>query len=118
MNFGTQWSDQMGACDQGTVEEILDCFYEHGGNFIDTANNYQFQESESWIGEWMQKRGVRDQMGLSTFPLRQFVIINHEPKSLLQNLPPTTVEGPMLPASWPTSPATEQRASMYLSAPA
>lgn len=33
------------------------------GNFIDTANNYQFEESEKWLGEWMRKRGVRDQMG-------------------------------------------------------
>lgn len=33
------------------------------GNFIDTANNYQSEESEEWIGEWMRKRGVRDQMG-------------------------------------------------------
>lgn len=35
------------------------------GNFIDTSNNYQFQESEKWIGEWMKKRDVRDQMGAS-----------------------------------------------------
>lgn len=53
----------MGTCDQKTVEEILDFFYEQGGNFIDTSNNYQFQESEAWIGEWMKKRGIRDQMG-------------------------------------------------------
>ena len=33
------------------------------GNFIDTSNNYQFEESEKWIGEWMKKRDVRDQMG-------------------------------------------------------
>ncbi|KAI9158297.1 Norsolorinic acid reductase A [Paramyrothecium foliicola] len=37
-----------------------------GGNFIDTANNYQFEESETWIGEWMKKRGVRDQMVVAT----------------------------------------------------
>lgn len=35
-----------------------------GGNFLDTANNYHFQESEKWLGEWMKKRGVRDEMGL------------------------------------------------------
>tara|TARA_R110002060_G_scaffold16129_6_gene22424 strand:+ start:888 stop:1070 length:183 start_codon:yes stop_codon:yes gene_type:complete len=33
--------DFMGECDQKTTEEILDFFYESGGNFIDTANNYQ-----------------------------------------------------------------------------
>ncbi|OLN87869.1 Norsolorinic acid reductase A 1 [Colletotrichum chlorophyti] len=62
MNFGDAWEGYMGSCDQKTVEGILDFFYEQGGNFIDTANNYQFEESEAWIGEWMKKRGVRDQM--------------------------------------------------------
>jgi len=33
--------DFMGVCDQKTTFEILDYFYESGGNFIDTANNYQ-----------------------------------------------------------------------------
>lgn len=56
----------MGACDQKTTEDILDFFYEQGGNFIDTSNNYQFEESEKRIGEWMEKRGVRDQMVIAT----------------------------------------------------
>lgn len=63
MNFGKAWESYMGACDQKTTENILDYFYEQGGNFIDTANNYQFGESEMWIGEWMKKRGNRDEMG-------------------------------------------------------
>jgi len=66
MNFGDAWKDFMGACDQKTTESILDYFYESGGNFIDTANNYQGEQSEKWIGEWMQKRGVRDQMVIAT----------------------------------------------------
>lgn len=33
------------------------------GNFIDTSNNYQLGESETIIGEWMKKRGNRDEMG-------------------------------------------------------
>ena len=41
-----------------TVTDIV-----RAGNFIDTANNYQFEESEQWLGEWMKKRGNRDQMG-------------------------------------------------------
>lgn len=56
----------MGECDKDTTFEILDYFYDQGGNFIDTANNYQNEESETWIGEWMEKRGVRDQMVLAT----------------------------------------------------
>lgn len=66
MNFGNAWEGYMGTCDQKTVEGILDFFYDQGGNFIDTANNYQFEESEAWIGEWMKKRGVRDQMVIAT----------------------------------------------------
>lgn len=58
----------MGACDQNTVNQILDFFHAQGGNFIDTANNYQDEESEMWIGEWMKSRGVRDQMGKYPFP--------------------------------------------------
>lgn len=56
----------MGKCDQKNTEEILDYFYEAGGNFIDTANNYQDEESEKWIGEWMKKRNNRDQMVIAT----------------------------------------------------
>jgi aryl-alcohol dehydrogenase-like predicted oxidoreductase len=31
-----------------------------------SANNYQKEESELWIGEWMKKRGNRDQMVIAT----------------------------------------------------
>lgn len=66
MNFGEAWTEWMGACDTATTEKILDTFYEQGGNFIDTANNYQFEESEKRIGEWMKKRGNRDEMVIAT----------------------------------------------------
>jgi len=66
MNFGDAWKDIMGECDKKTTEEILDYFYEAGGNFIDTSNNYQKEESEQWVGEWMKKRGNRDQMVIAT----------------------------------------------------
>ncbi|KAF2164876.1 hypothetical protein M409DRAFT_24781 [Zasmidium cellare ATCC 36951] len=62
MNFGDAWSSFMGECSKETTFEILDYFYAQGGNFIDTANNYQNEQSEAWIGEWMEKRGVRDQL--------------------------------------------------------
>jgi len=41
MNFGTAWNDAMGECSKETAFEILDYYYQNGGNFIDTANNYQ-----------------------------------------------------------------------------
>jgi len=56
----------MGECDKETTFGILDHFCDNGGNFIDTANNYQNEESEKWIGEWMEDRGVRDQMVIAT----------------------------------------------------
>lgn len=45
---------------------MLDYFYEQGGNFIDTAVNYQLGESEQWLGEWMEDRGRRDEMIIAT----------------------------------------------------
>jgi len=63
----------MGECSKETTFEILDHFYANGGNFIDTANNYQQEESEKWIGEWMESRGVRDQMVVATKALQQSV---------------------------------------------
>ncbi len=36
-----------------------------GGNFIDTANNYQDEQSEVIIGEWMEERGIRDEIVLA-----------------------------------------------------
>lgn len=66
MNFGDSWKEWLGSCDKKTVFEILDYFYDNGGNFIDTSNNYQAEESETWIGEWMAERKNRDQIVLAT----------------------------------------------------
>jgi aryl-alcohol dehydrogenase-like predicted oxidoreductase len=56
----------MGKCSKETTCEILDFFYTSGGNFVDTASNYQDEQSERWIGEWMATRKNRDQMVIST----------------------------------------------------
>jgi len=64
MNFGDAWEHYMGTCNKETVFQILDYYHKQGGNFIDTSSNYQFEESEKWIGEWMKSTGVRDQMGM------------------------------------------------------
>ncbi|KAK0108622.1 hypothetical protein ONS95_003416 [Cadophora gregata] len=63
VNLGESWADIVGICDSNAM---LDTFYENEGNFIDTANNYQKGESERAIGEWMAKRGVRDEMVIAT----------------------------------------------------
>ena len=36
MNFGNAWKGIMGECSKETAFEMLDYFYEQGGNFIDT----------------------------------------------------------------------------------
>lgn len=56
----------MGEVNKENAFKLLDYFYESGGNFIDTANNYQDDQSEEWIGEWMKKRGNRDEIVLAT----------------------------------------------------
>ena len=56
----------MGEMTKEATFEMLDYFFENGGNFIDTASNYQQEESETWIGEWVQQRGNRDQLVLAT----------------------------------------------------
>jgi aryl-alcohol dehydrogenase-like predicted oxidoreductase len=76
MSFGTAWAEVLGECDQELSEKILDYFYENGGNFIDTANNYQAEQSEKLIGEWMKKRGNRDQMVIATKYTNNFKAAN------------------------------------------
>lgn len=66
MNFGEAHTATMGEMSKENCFAILDYFYEQGGNFIDTANAYQDEESEQWLGEWMEKRGVRDEMVIAT----------------------------------------------------
>lgn len=46
--------------------KLLDAYYDAGGNFIDTACNYQNEQSEQWLGEWMAARKNRDQLVLAT----------------------------------------------------
>ncbi|CAI4879795.1 BPG_G0016920.mRNA.1.CDS.1 [Saccharomyces cerevisiae] len=66
MSIGDAWSGAMGSMNKERAFELLDAFYEAGGNFIDTANNYQNGQSEAWIGEWMVSRKLRDQIVIAT----------------------------------------------------
>ncbi|CAO3668954.1 unnamed protein product [Umbelopsis ramanniana] len=66
MNFGEAQKQRMGECSKETAFEMLDYFVEQGGNFIDTANSYQDEESEMWLGEWMAARKNRDEIVLAT----------------------------------------------------
>ncbi|KLO07373.1 Aldo/keto reductase [Schizopora paradoxa] len=66
MSIGDKWNDYMGSMDKEASFKLLDAFYNAGGNFIDTANNYQDETSEAFVGEWMESRGNRDQIVIAT----------------------------------------------------
>ncbi|KIX00143.1 uncharacterized protein Z518_10280 [Rhinocladiella mackenziei CBS 650.93] len=66
MSVGDAWADIMGSMSKENSFKLLDAFVEAGGNFIDTANNYQNEQSETWIGEWMAARKNRDLMVIAT----------------------------------------------------
>ncbi|KAH9928004.1 Aldo/keto reductase [Epithele typhae] len=67
MSIGDKWEKfAFGAMDKASSFKLLDAFYDRGGNFIDTANAYQDESSEEFIGEWMEQRGIRDQMVIAT----------------------------------------------------
>lgn len=58
--------------DEAASFEILDSFFEKGGNFIDTADTYPWWVngigglSESIIGKWLKSRGNRDKLVIAT----------------------------------------------------
>ena len=45
MNFGENWKFALGECSKETAFEMLDYFWDMGGNFIDTANNCTWRPS-------------------------------------------------------------------------
>jgi aryl-alcohol dehydrogenase-like predicted oxidoreductase len=61
MNYGTK-------VDKEHSFALLDRYFEAGGRFIDTANNYAYfyggvgGESETILGEWMKERGNREDL--------------------------------------------------------
>ena len=64
ISLGNSWSTVFGKNEDPFT--LLDAYYSLGGNFIDTANIYNCEESEKLIGQWMEERGVRDQMVVAT----------------------------------------------------
>ena len=60
-NFGTRWGH--GAARED-AKKVFDAYVEAGGNFIDTADGYQFGESEELVGEFIA--ADRDRFVVST----------------------------------------------------
>ncbi|EAU83400.2 arylalcohol dehydrogenase [Coprinopsis cinerea okayama7 len=59
-------SANMGEMNKEKSFQLLDTFWDNGGNFIDTAGHYQDNTSEQIIGEWAEARGIRDQLVIAT----------------------------------------------------
>ena len=75
-SVGYKWAKKgMGEMSRESSYGVLDTFYNAGGNFIDTAINYDDGESERIIGEWMEERGVRDQMVIATKVLYLLILM-------------------------------------------
>ncbi|KIW33921.1 uncharacterized protein PV07_00735 [Cladophialophora immunda] len=64
ISIGSSWSEVFGRNEDPF--DLLDAFFSLGGNFIDTSNTYNAEESERLIGEWMELRKNRDQMVIAT----------------------------------------------------
>ncbi|TKA65197.1 hypothetical protein B0A55_09855 [Friedmanniomyces simplex] len=64
ISIGTGWEELFGKNEDPF--KLMDAYYVLGGNFIDTSNTYNFEPSESMIGEWMEGRRLRDQMVIAT----------------------------------------------------
>ncbi len=59
--FGTQWG--YGA-EREEARKVFDGYMEAGGNFLDSADSYQFGEAESMLGEFIKSN--RDDLVVAT----------------------------------------------------
>jgi aryl-alcohol dehydrogenase-like predicted oxidoreductase len=63
MTFGTEWG--WGA-DKEAARAIFNAYVDAGGNFFDTADAYTGGTSETWLGEFIAERGLRDDAVIAT----------------------------------------------------
>lgn len=63
MTFGTEWG--WGA-EKSAAQQMFNTYLDAGGNFIDTADLYTNGSSESWLGDFIEARGARDQVVLAS----------------------------------------------------
>ncbi|WP_027058936.1 aldo/keto reductase [Mesorhizobium loti] len=63
MTFGTEWG---WGTDRETARAMVDAYVEAGGNFFDTADLYTGGTAETWLGEFIAERGMRDKAVIAT----------------------------------------------------
>ncbi|KAJ6536348.1 NADP-dependent oxidoreductase domain-containing protein [Mycena capillaripes] len=72
MSIGDKWGHLgMGAMNKESSFKLLDAYFDNGGSFIHTANSYQEESSESFIGEWAEKRNQAVTSRLATIIFAQ-----------------------------------------------
>jgi aryl-alcohol dehydrogenase-like predicted oxidoreductase len=49
-NFGKPWAH---GAERAEAKKVFDAYVEAGGNFVDSADSYQFGESEEIVGEFI-----------------------------------------------------------------
>jgi len=63
MTFGTEWG--WGA-DKDAARQLFDRYVDAGGNIFDTADLYTGGTSESWLGEFIAAKAMRDRAVIAT----------------------------------------------------
>jgi aryl-alcohol dehydrogenase-like predicted oxidoreductase len=63
MTFGTEWG---WGSEKETARQMVNAYVEAGGNFFDTADLYTNGTSETWLGEFIAERGLRDKAVIAT----------------------------------------------------
>ncbi|KAH7148184.1 aryl-alcohol dehydrogenase [Dactylonectria macrodidyma] len=63
---GVPWAGITSSIDEEQSFKVLDAYADAGGNFLDTANVYQNEESEAIVGGWVASRANRDLMFVTT----------------------------------------------------
>lgn len=63
MTFGTQYG---WGTDEAGARALFDRYLDAGGNFFDTADGYTSGVSETWLGKFVNERGVRDRAVIAT----------------------------------------------------
>ncbi|OLN87745.1 Norsolorinic acid reductase A 2 [Colletotrichum chlorophyti] len=72
--------------------KLLDAYFALGGNFIDTSNIHNSEDSEGLIGQWMEECGVRDQMVIGTKYTAGFRAYNRDKQRLQSNFTGSSVK--------------------------
>jgi aryl-alcohol dehydrogenase-like predicted oxidoreductase len=66
MSWGEKWGGFGIGGSREDAEAVFNAYCDAGGNFIDTAVNYQMGQSEQWLGEFMKTRKNREELVIAT----------------------------------------------------